>query len=326
MGCASAIEANLRGLPTRAQPAALALALRCLALPIEERAPILAVLKQMGVRPEDIAGSKYRRFEVRPRGSHIEIGDLGESGYTAAGQPRPQPTVPTWREVVAHAVAHKAALRSEQPDLTGRYDTRFEHLLGLPQAPMVWSGAPLQLDITEVRPNVVVCALHCGDFKPLAPEVMLSVLYARDTFGTLTVAASGHLVVSRRVRGWDSSHVCNLRAVLGRLAAHGLITHATGDAFAAAVPWGDTRDQKPPDDLAFALETLGTHAGSSFPRDDTYRTMWRLAPALLAVGGNFEGNGIACSMFAPWKWQRLSPWSDVLANTPLHEIVRGFAP
>ena len=326
MGCASAIEANLRGLPTRAQPAALALALRCLALPIEERAPILAVLKQMGVRPEDIAGSKYRRFEVRPRGSHIEIGDLGESGYTTAGQPKPQPAFATWREVVAHAVEHKAALRSEQPDLAGRYDTRFEHLLGLPQAPMVWSGAPLQLDITEVRPNVVVCALHCGDFKPLAPEVMRSVLFSRDTFGSITVAASGHLVISRRVTCWASTNAFNLRGALGRLAAHGLITHAMGDAFAAAMPWGDTRDQKPPDDLAFALETLGTHAASSFPHHESYQTMWRLAPALLAVGGHFERNGIADSPFTPWRWQRLQPWSDLLANTPLHEIVRGFAP
>lgn len=325
MGCASAIEANLRGLPTRAQPAALALALRCLALPVEERAPILAVLKQMGVRPEDIAGSKYRRFEVRPRGSHIECGDLGLLSIEASLGSK-QPTFATWREVVAHAVKHKAALRSEQPDLTGRYDTRFEHLLGLPQAPMVWSGAPLQLDITEVRPNVVVCALHCGDFKPLAPEVMRSVLYTRDTFGAIVVAASGHLVISRRVTCWASTNAFNLRGALGRLAAHGLITHAMGDAFAAAMPWGDTRDQKPPDDLAFALETLGTHAASSFPHHESYQTMWRLAPALLAVGGHFERNGIADSPFTPWRWQRLQPWSDLLANTPLHEIVRGFAP
>ena len=325
MGCASAIEANLRELPTRAQPAALALALRCLALPVEERSPVLAVLKQMGVRPEDIAGSKHRRFEVRPRGSHIECGDLGLVSIEASLGSK-QPTFATWREVVAHAVKHKAALRSEQPDLAGRHDTRFEHLLGLPQAPMVWSGTPLQLDITEVRPNVVVCALHCGDLKPLAPEVMRSVLYSRDTFGSITMAASGRLVISRRVTCWGSHHLYALRAALGRLAAHGLITHATGDAFAAAMPWGDTRDQKPPDDLAFALETLGTHAGSSFPRDDSYQTMWRLAPALLAAGGHFEHNGIADSPFSPWKWQRLPPWSDLLANTPLHEIVRGFAP
>ncbi len=319
MGCASAIDASLRGLPTQAQPAALALALRCLALPFEERSPILAVLKQMGVRPEDIAGSKYRRFEVRPRGSRIEVVDLGSLRDTL-------PTFATWRDVVAHARAHKAALRSEAPDLAGRYDTRFEHLLGLPPAPMVWSGAPLQLAITEVRANVVVCALHCGDLKPLAPEVLRSVLYSRDTFGTMAMAADGHLVISRRVPNWASSHTQNLRAALGRLAGHGLITHATGDAFAAAMPWGAARDQRPANDLAFALETLGTHAGSSFLPSDSYQTMWRLAPALLAVGGYFEGNGIACSMFSPWKWERLPPWSDLLANTPLHEIVRGFAP
>lgn len=330
MGCASAIDASLRGLPTQAQPAALALALRCLALPIEERAPILAVLKQMGVRPEDIAGSKYRRFEVRPRGSHIDVVDLGAPAAkfqdAQAGRFSKPPTVPTWRDVVVHAREHKAALRSEVPDLAGRYDTRFEHLLGLPQAPMVWSGAPLQLDITEVRANVVVCALHCGDLKPLAPEVMRAVLYSRDTFGTMAMAADGHLVISRRVPCWASSHTQNLRAALGRLAGHGLITHATGDAFAAAMPWGAARDQRPANDLAFALETLGTHAGSSFLPSDSYQTMWRLAPALLAVGGYFEGNGIACSMFAPWKWERLQPWSDLLANTPLNEILRAFAP
>ena len=304
--------------------------MRCLALPITERAPLLAVLKQLGVRPHDIAGTKYRRFDVRPRGSHIEVHDLGAPGLSfksvQAGHCSRTPTFETWRAVVAYAVKHKATLRSEAPDLAGNFDTRFEHLVGLPQNPMTWEGVPLQLDITEVRANVVVCALHCGNFKPLVPNVLRSLLFSQDTFGTLTVAASGHLVASRRYLGWSTQHTMTLRAVLGRLVAHRLITHATGDAFAAAFPWGPLRDQRPADDLAFALDCLGTHAGLSFPQDEGYQTMWRLAPALLAVGGYFEGNGIACSLFAPWKWERLQPWGDRLVSTPLHEIVRGFAP
>lgn len=315
--CASALECSLKALPVQAKEPTFALVLRCVSLPPEDRAPLLAVLKQMGVQPRDVVGTKYRRLEVRPRcsgGLCVEVGEVATQVCPIL-EPR---RFARWSEVVAYARLHKAALRAEAPDLAGNYTTYFEHLVGLPQAPMFWEGAPLQLSVTDVRGNVVVCVLHTGDLKPLVPEVLRSVLSSRDCFGELTVAASGYLVATRRFRSWSDRHKHHLRVLLGRLAAHGLISHATGDAFAGAFPWGDTEEQAPAEDLQFALECLGTHAGLSYRQEDGYHTMKLLAPALLAVGCRFDGRT------AVGNKQSLSPWSSRIAHIPLHELVRSF--
>ena len=324
MECASALDTTLRELPARVYPAALKLALRSLALPREERSPLLGVLKQLGVSPYAVAGFKYRKFAVWPREDHIALAEVSHFSQVTTNSAACL-RFKSWVSLVEHATRHKAALRSWGVNLAGDYDTRFEHLVGLPLSPMVWCGGPLRLDITDVRANVVVCALHCGDFKPVVPDVLRAVLFAQHSFGVLTVAASGHLIATRRTNAWNTTHTRALRDCLERLVGHRLITRATSERFMGAMPWGQTREQKPEDDLHFALECLGTHAGSPFPHAESCQTMSRLAPALLAVGGYFDSGAAVADFARDWKWQRLHPWSVLLADTPLHEIVRNFA-
>ena len=301
--CMGDFAAAIARVPNQASASVAALAQRCVSLPPADRAPVLAVLQQIGIDPFDVVRRRYHRLTVSTRGGKITLGGV-KGKHDVEGL--------SWPEAVTMATAAKASLRAVAPDLSGHFDEHFEHLVGLPQEPMLWGGSPLQLDVAEVRANVVVLTLHCGDFEPLVPNLLRRLLFEKRAFGTLTVAASGHLLAARRGRGPDPLYRFLAMANLG------LITSATARSIRESVRPPDAR---PDSDLDFALSCLGSHAHLSFPQSESYRTMERLAPALSSIGCDFDECGVATKGLR----RRLPPWSDKLGNTRLDEIVRGLS-
>lgn len=307
--CASTLEANLAPLGLLAAPKARALALHCLTLPPEQRAPVLAVLHQLGVQPYHVT-IDYPQLVVTPRAWAI----------TCTTRKRHEHNVSTWREALDYATRQRAAIRWPLADVSGDAPTHFEHLIGLPQPPLVWQGAPLQLDVIETRPNVAVLCLHAGDKRPLVPDTLRYLLRTSEHMGVLCAAPNGYLIATRRMRaGADTMR--EFEWALGSLVDFRLLAEVSMTRLRALYPWDHFAPSKAPDDLTFALDVLGPHGACTVDAASPYETMRRLAPALLALGlTRRAGNGMT---FEDARGMHtVHPWASRFRHKTLHSIVK----
>lgn len=284
------------------------LAFHCLELPVERRALVLGVLQQLGV-PAYHVTDQYPRLQVAPRDGYFEA--KSRDGVVTLRQ--------SWQGVVELAREEHAAIAWPFSGTNGTAPLHFEHLIGLPLPPLVWLGAPLRLDLVETRPNCCLLRLHAGDQRALLPDVLRYLLGSSFASGVLSRTPTGDLVATRRAPHGASRAVFEFETVVAALRDFRLISGVNARRILADFPWTTPAPLPPTDDLTFAIDTLGAHAGSPTSAASPHETLARLAPALLAIGMTRRSNGVVFEDAL----ERITvhPWAPEYRDRTLREVV-----